>query len=140
VSRFATGKSTALVVDVGHKQTVVTPVYDGYAIKKAIVTENIGGDMLTKAAVKVLEARNVNLTPHFKILRKKAVEFGKPAEIQLKKLQHLTHSFDLSAKMRVATDFKETVCAVSDTVYNERYYLSIYLSLYLRRLLLTIIV
>lgn len=34
VNRFAAGKGTALVIDIGHSEASVTPVVDGFVLRK----------------------------------------------------------------------------------------------------------
>lgn len=47
LNAFSCGRSSALILDCGHKQTIATPVNDGYALLKCIVKHDIGGDQLT---------------------------------------------------------------------------------------------
>jgi actin-like protein 6A len=44
---FSYGKSSALILDVGHKASIATPVNDGYALLKCIIKHDIGGEQLT---------------------------------------------------------------------------------------------
>ena len=46
-TRFANGRSTALVVDSGATHTTVVPVHDGYALQGAVVRTPLGGDFVT---------------------------------------------------------------------------------------------
>lgn len=43
LAAFSCGRSTAVVLDSGHRSTVVTPVHDGYALQKCIMKHDIGG-------------------------------------------------------------------------------------------------
>lgn len=45
---FASARTTALVVCVGHKGTSVVPVVEGFALNRATVRNRIGGEFLTK--------------------------------------------------------------------------------------------
>lgn len=55
---FSCGRSSALVLDVGHKSTIATPVNDGYALLKCTIKHDIGGQMLTKDLLNFVNARN----------------------------------------------------------------------------------
>ena len=48
LSSFACGGFTAIVLDSGAETTTATPVYDGYALQKCILRQNIGGNTLTR--------------------------------------------------------------------------------------------
>jgi actin-like protein 6A len=54
LTAFSCGKSSALILDSGHKQTVATPVNDGYALLKCIIKHDIGGEMITKDLFKAI--------------------------------------------------------------------------------------
>jgi actin-like protein 6A len=43
LASFSCGRSTAVIVDSGNKQTFATPVHDGYALQKCIIKHDIGG-------------------------------------------------------------------------------------------------
>ena len=43
LSAFSCGRSSALILDVGHRSTIATPVNDGYALLKCIIKHDIGG-------------------------------------------------------------------------------------------------
>jgi actin-related protein len=47
LSAFSCGRSSALVLDVGHKSSIATPVNDGYALLKCIIKHDIGGEQMT---------------------------------------------------------------------------------------------
>ncbi|GJD07968.1 Actin-related protein 4 [Galdieria sulphuraria] len=45
---FASARTTALVVCVGHKGTSVVPVVEGFSLNRATVKSNLGGEFLTR--------------------------------------------------------------------------------------------
>ena len=47
LAAFSCGRSTAVILDSGYKQTVATPVHDGFALQKCIIKHDIGGAYLT---------------------------------------------------------------------------------------------
>jgi actin-related protein len=123
LSAFAAGRSTGLVVDVGAALTTISPVYDGYVVKKAVKWQPLAGNLLSAQLERQLaEELKIDLTPRHRILRKKPVDEGQPPEftVRPKQSQHLTASFEQSAIRRVVDDFKECVCAVSDVRFDER--------------------
>ena len=48
LNAFSCGRSSALILDSGHNQTIATPVNDGYALLKCIIKHDIGGKHLTQ--------------------------------------------------------------------------------------------
>lgn len=65
-------------------------------------------------------AHGNQVPPAFRINKKKQMEMGKSVEPALRKLQHVKPSFDKAGRMLVADAFKESVCSVSDTTFNEQ--------------------
>jgi hypothetical protein len=61
--------------------------------------QNLGGNFLNDQALLYLKQEcKYSLTPQLKVLRRKQMEMGKPTEPVLRKLQHVTSSYDLMAK------------------------------------------
>ena len=54
LSAFAFGRQSALVVDVGHSSTKVTPVMDGYTLNSGSVISQRGGEWLGRAQEQIL--------------------------------------------------------------------------------------
>jgi len=67
--RFATGKSTGIVLDSGDGVTHVVPVYEGYALTHSCERINFGGRDVTE------HLRN--------LLRKSGINFNTSAEFEL---------------------------------------------------------
>ena len=112
--RFAAGRSSALVVDIGAGVTTVAPVYDGYVLQKgtclveseprsdkiAVESQALAGDLISENVLAVLQEKlEVDPVPAFRIARKKQVDAGKPAEVTLRKLNHVDPTFEHAAKM-----------------------------------------
>lgn len=93
--RFSVGRATALVLDSGGSTTSAIPVYDGYVLKKGVLHQSIGGDILTQQIRDYIK-RNLQLevTPLYKIASKKPVTAGTPPQLQLRKRPDTTKSFD----------------------------------------------
>lgn len=85
--------------------TSAVPVYDGYVLKKGILHQSIGGDLLSEQIKEHLKNDlQLNLTPPFKISSKKPVEAGQQPQIQLRDRANTTKSFEdyhISVKYRI---------------------------------------
>lgn len=80
LSAFASGRSTALVLDMGASSSTVTPVYDGYILRKgdSIQVQHKGGDYLSDQTIALLNDLRVPLTPQYKVKSKLPVDQGAP--------------------------------------------------------------
>ncbi|KAI7862075.1 actin family [Spinellus fusiger] len=120
MTAFSVGRATALILDSGGSTTSAVPVYDGYVLKKGILRQSIGGDLLTRQIVDQLKNDlNVNITPHYKISNKRPVESGQPPQVDLRERPGTTESFDAYQTSRVVLEYKESVCQVSEMTYDE---------------------
>ena len=43
LSLYSCGKTTAIIIDIGHGNSVAVPVYDGFAVQYSIVKSNLAG-------------------------------------------------------------------------------------------------
>lgn len=68
LSCFANARGTAVVYDCGATVTTATPVHNGYAIQKAIVKSNIGGNLLDAEMLKQVQysaaPNTTSIAPH----------------------------------------------------------------------------
>jgi actin-like protein 6A len=69
-SCFANGRSTGLVLDVGAEVTCVTPVHDGYALRKGISRSLLAGDRLSDAFLHHITSKGNTVLPRYSIKRK----------------------------------------------------------------------
>ncbi|ORY83291.1 actin-1 [Protomyces lactucae-debilis] len=115
---FASGKSTALVVDIGHSVTSVTPVYDGIILKRGLQKQAFAGAALSEQVNALLKQRGVDVTPHFLVQRKGAPETGSGAV--LKEVPGLSDSFMQYERGRIVEAFKEHVLQVFEGPLNEQ--------------------
>lgn len=122
LSAFASGKSTALVFDSGATTTSAIPVVDGYILKKGIKKISIGGNFISYQAEKYLKRDdNIDIIPQYKIKSKSPVEPGNAAiYTEYENRINIDKQFDNLNKLRVLDDFKQTVCHVSETIFDER--------------------
>jgi actin-related protein len=64
LSSFAAGRSTSVVIDSGATATHVTPVHEGYALTRAMMTYAVGGEYITDRLAEELRPR-VDLRPRY---------------------------------------------------------------------------
>ncbi|BFZ58318.1 Actin-related protein 4 [Savitreella phatthalungensis] len=116
-SAFAAGKSTALVIDIGHATTSITPVYDGIVLKRGLQKQDFAGAALSAESEKLFAERNISVVPHFAVRRKGLPDSGDGAVIDIP--DGLTQSYLRYQRMRIIEEFKENVLQVFDGHYNE---------------------
>lgn len=116
--RFAAGKATALIVDVGARNVSVTPVHDGLILKRGVQHSHLAGDFVS-SQVRALFKKNrphpIDITPHYLISSKTAVEPGQPARATYKNFAPDAlpdPSFRRFLEDRTITEFKECVVQV----------------------------
>lgn len=120
MDRFSVGRATALVLDSGGGVTSTVPVYDGFVLKKGILHQPLAGDSIVDKIKQQLDAElNYTITPHYKIAKKKTVEKDQQPDIELRQLEGITDSFNEYQINRVLNEFKETICQVADTGFEE---------------------
>jgi len=120
LSAFASGKSTALVMDSGGGVTCVNTVVDGYALQKSLIKSPLAGDYLTQYYLHWLEQKKVEIRPHYLISSKKEIRPGE-FEVELKDLSkvHTTNSFKQFSILQLVRDIKESGGRLSETPFDE---------------------
>lgn len=117
---FAAGKSTALVVEAGAGHTCVTPVHEGYILKKGHRETRIGGhtlDLLTEQILFSSTAQRpaaIPLHPLFEVNK----TFSSNGEFLSSTVnpQPLTHpSYRRWCQLNILKDIKETLCRVAES-------------------------
>lgn len=114
---FAAGKSTALVIDIGHGVTTVTPVHDGLVLKRGMQKQAFAGAALNKIVSDIFNERQVEVLSHFSVKKKGQPETGKDAV--LNSPTGLTNSFLQAERTRIVEEFKESMLQVYETTYDE---------------------
>lgn len=64
MAAFASARTTACVVDVGHQGVTAVPVVDGYSLKKTTVYSRIGGRYLSEDLFKFVDGRLRHIDGH----------------------------------------------------------------------------
>jgi actin-like protein 6A len=122
LSAFSCGRSTALILDSGHKQTIATPVNDGYALLKCIIKHDIGGKLLTSDLKStLLTKKNVTIKPRY-TFKKKFINVEGAEMVQLVDLNQSdaiknTHpNYNTWSQDEILREMKEDFLSVSDEV------------------------
>ena len=82
MAAFAAGRHSALVVDIGASQMVVTPIHDGMILKKGVTRSNLAGNFLSSQTRNILATNDPNpivITPHYLVKSKQPVDASNPA-------------------------------------------------------------
>jgi actin-related protein 4 len=112
---FASGKSSGLIIDVGGSNISVTPIHDGFVLKKGSLRSPLGGDFLSAQIRTYLASQGVPLSAHYQVFSKVPVEVGKPSEATLRTFPAgtaPTDSYTRFEEERVLTEFKECTAQV----------------------------
>ncbi|CAG9461953.1 unnamed protein product [Pedinophyceae sp. YPF-701] len=116
LSMFATAKSSALVVDVGHQHAVCAAVHDGYVLQKTIVRNPVAGALLSELAHKVVTSATGNeVRPRYTFTRKQGASGDWTVEDA--DTTGITKSFHAYHTARVCGDIKEAVCKLSESKF-----------------------
>ncbi|OTA68596.1 chromatin remodeling and histone acetyltransferase complexes subunit putative [Hypoxylon sp. EC38] len=112
---FASGKASALVVDVGGANTSVTAIHDGLILKRSIQKSPVGGLWLSQQ-IRTLWENNepkIDIVPSFMIENKTPVDAGAPPQARLRNFPFEIHpTFRAYEEERLLTEFKESVVQV----------------------------
>eukprot|EP00039_Didymoeca_costata_P026898 m.16946 g.16946 ORF g.16946 m.16946 type:complete len:435 (-) comp5848_c0_seq1:27-1331(-) len=118
LSAFASGRSTALIIDGGASSTSVTPVYDGFVLYNGLRRSSIGGDILSEQFLKALEA-TTEVVPQFEVKSKTAVGESELPIYERKKIPGLTQSFLKFSKLEIIRDLESCIGRVAHPTYQE---------------------
>ncbi|KAL9932791.1 hypothetical protein V8E36_008490 [Tilletia maclaganii] len=135
LSAFASGKGTALILDIGASHATAAPVLDGFVLRKGIHRQPIGGSAITRAlqwsvtqpsalpqSARLSPHTAIDIIPPYLIKSKTAVDAGATPSYLLRqdRLNASHPSYRSYHDFRTLTDFKEAVAAVLDqTPWNE---------------------
>ncbi|CAJ0573767.1 unnamed protein product, partial [Mesorhabditis spiculigera] len=115
LAAFANGRTSGLIVDSGATQTSAVPVFDGYAVKHAIVRCPLGGDMISEQIEKVLTEQKIDVVPTYRIKAKEEVNEGEPAKWTEKaNLPAVTESYDKFMRKLLLQDMAASVLQLCD--------------------------
>ncbi|KAF2862153.1 actin-related protein, ARP4 class [Piedraia hortae CBS 480.64] len=114
LAAYANGKATALVVDVGHRQSSVTAVWEGMVLKKSHFRSPLAGEFINSQIRKLFAslAPPVPIVPYYRVQSKLAVEPGSPAQATYASYDNIRRSFNAQEEDQVLHSFKECVVQV----------------------------
>ncbi|KAF9563682.1 actin-related protein Arp4p [Agrocybe pediades] len=126
LNAFAAGKGTALVIDVGSTMASVTPVVDGFVLRKGLMYSAL--PKLVQAhsrhllALPTSNRPGINLTPHQLIANKEPVDAGALPKFTLReeRLQGTTASWRNWAESREVDEWIQSVVGVTDQGWNDQ--------------------
>jgi len=121
LSAFAAGRASGLVVDVGSGLSRITPVHDGYVLKKGITKNNLAGEAISKWMHRCITGKGTAVRPHHSLV-KEAKAPGEPLSVLPRLLAHETDSFRNWMTFDVVRDIKESLCHVSEVRFVEDNY------------------
>ncbi|GAA6009028.1 hypothetical protein JCM11491_005716 [Sporobolomyces phaffii] len=128
MSSFASGKGSALIIDVGEELMSVVPIYDGFVLRKAIQKQAVGGQLISEVLLHQLQAQNVPVTPRYLVKTKESVAADQPSNASLREERlpnpsdpnaATTASYHRSQELRVMHELKETVCEVLTPAWDD---------------------
>ncbi|KAF9246972.1 actin family [Melanogaster broomeanus] len=126
LNAFAAGKGSALVVDVGHSMASITPVVDGFVLRKGLVSSAL--PKLVHAHAKHILTNptptraGIELYPHQLIATKTPVEPGAPPQFTLRedRLAGTSESWKSWYEGREVDEWIQSVAGVLDQGWNEQ--------------------
>ncbi|KAI9297210.1 Actin/actin-like protein [Neoconidiobolus thromboides FSU 785] len=120
LSAFASGRTTALVLDSGACMTSAVPVYDGYVLKKGIFKQPLGGNDINEYIIEDLKKLyNYEVTPSYLIKNRQILEAEALPQLELKQFENTTESFNKFMKLNAVNEFKESTCQIFESFYNQ---------------------
>ncbi|EAU84581.1 brg1-associated factor b [Coprinopsis cinerea okayama7 len=126
LNAFAAGKGSALVIDIGQSMASVTPVVDGFVLRKGLaytplprfihaLSKNL---LINQTPVRP----GIELWPHQLIATKSPVDIGQQPIFTLRqdRLAQTTESWRLWAEAKEVDEWIQTVAAVSEQGWNDQ--------------------
>lgn len=112
LSCFACGKTTGLVVDIGAETSTVAPVQDGWLEAKGLVRSRLGGRMVDRYLLSLLEKNGVVVQPFLR--QPPAVGGSRKGGGG----EGMSASFREYATLEVVRGLKESVCRMPEVAFS----------------------
>eukprot|EP01087_Luapelamoeba_hula_P018236 TRINITY_DN5857_c0_g1_i1.p1 TRINITY_DN5857_c0_g1~~TRINITY_DN5857_c0_g1_i1.p1 ORF type:complete len:447 (-),score=67.43 TRINITY_DN5857_c0_g1_i1:9-1349(-) len=125
LTTFASGRSSALVVDSGGSTTSVAAVHEGYALTKTMMKNGISGDFLSSEYNRLYQSREGGpmIRPRY-CLQKKEIREGQ-FSVTVLDFPDTTASYRQYCTTEIARDIKETSGRISDTPFDSQLHATI---------------
>ncbi|TFK43153.1 actin family [Crucibulum laeve] len=126
LNAFAAGKGSALVIDVGQAMASVTPVVDGFVLRKGLAYSPLPKLVHAHARHTLISPtptrRGIDLYPHQLIANKLPVDLGQPPKFTLRedRLAGTTDSWKAWAEGREVDEWIQSVAGVLDQGWNDQ--------------------
>ncbi|KAJ7638626.1 actin-related protein Arp4p [Roridomyces roridus] len=126
LNAFAAGKGSALVIDVGHTMASVTPVVDGFVLRKGLAYSPLPQYVHAHARHLLVNPtphrRGIDLFPHQLIANKLPVDAGAPPRFALRedRVPKTTQSWRAWSEAREVDEWIQSVAGVLETGWNDQ--------------------
>jgi len=126
LNAFAAGKGSALIIDIGHSVASVTPVVDGFVLRKGVAYSSLPQyvrQYAKHALVSPTPYRSaIELLPHQLIASRMPVEPNKPPRFNLRedRVASTSGSWRAWAEEREVEEWIQSVAGVLDQGWNEQ--------------------
>ncbi|KAJ3537367.1 hypothetical protein NMY22_g5619 [Coprinellus aureogranulatus] len=124
LNAFAAGKGSALVIDIGQSMASVTPVVDGFVLRKGLARSSIPKFIQSLTRGLLANHRNVNidLWPHQLIASKMPVDLQQMPRYTLRqeKVTQTTESWKVWAEQKEVEEWIQSVAAVPEQGWNDQ--------------------
>lgn len=121
LSAYANGRTTGIVLDVGHSGTTAVPVEDGSIVKGKFIRTPMAGRILNEKLLEQLNKKNVQLLPLWSYKRTMIGTDGidedtlvRQSELTKLSFPKTTKSFDLYSKTALLEEVKAAICVVHE--------------------------
>ena len=116
-TRYSAGKPTALVIDLGHNSSSVTPIHDGLQLRKGTIRSPLGASFLQQQARHIIASKPapaIDLIPFHSIASKTYSEHPNPPQYSLRPTKDPPprESFTRLQENRLLASFNENVAQV----------------------------
>jgi len=126
LNAFAAGKGSALVIDIGHSEASVTPVIDGFVLRKGLTHSSLP-KLVHLQAKHILThpdrvRRGIQLLSHQLIASKMPVEAGMEPRLSLRedRIPGVTASWRLWSEAREVDEWVQSVAGVLEQGWNDQ--------------------
>lgn len=121
LSAYANGRTTGIVLDVGHSGTSAVPVEDGAIVKGKFIRTEIGGRALSEKLLQELVRQDVKLRPVWSFKRTITGMDGmdedsmvRRSEVEDLKFPNTTTSFEYYSRMSLLEEVKAALCVAHE--------------------------
>lgn len=121
LSSYSAGRATSLVVDVGFQGSVAAAVHDGYLLQKSVSRSRLGGQVLTECMQRVVQSKSIPIRPRYAFKRTENKQNKGTFDVKdvTDHKANTTESYHKWSVDQIVSDLKESVCRVSESVFNE---------------------